>query len=259
MSTALVCLAAGLLCWPRGSSVAAGRARGLRGGRTGPTARLPLAALVVTTTGLAGVLVSTPVVAVLAAGAAAAGVRAWRRRATDHDLQAQVRALAEALGVLAAELRAGRTAPQAIRAAVSACPHPVTAAAIAPAIQAGRVDPSDPGGIGAALARVAAAASVSARTGCSLAAAVVAAEDDLRARSRTADELRSLVAGPRASAAVLAGLPVLGLLMGTGVGADPWRVLTTTPVGTALLLGGVGLEAAGLAWSARLVRRAARA
>ena len=56
----------------------------------------------------------------------------------------------------------------------------------------------------------------------------------------------------------LAGLPVLGLLMGAGVGADPWRVLTTTGRGTALLVGGVALELAGTAWSARLVRRAVR-
>jgi tight adherence protein B len=68
----------------------------------------------------------------------------------------------------------------------------------------------------------------------------------------------AVVAGPRASAGVLAGLPVLGLLMGSGVGADPWRVLTTTGTGTVLLVAGVALEGAGLAWSARLIRRAVR-
>jgi tight adherence protein B len=85
---------------------------------------------------------------------------------------------------------------------------------------------------------------------------VTAVEDDLRARARAGTELRAAVAGPRASATVLAGLPVLGLLMGSGVGADPWRVLTTTGTGTVLLLAGVGLEVAGLAWSDRLVRQA---
>ena len=100
---------------------------------------------------------------------------------------------------------------------------------------------------------------MSARTGCSLAAVVVAAEDDLRSRLRTRAELTAALSGPRASAAVLAGLPVLGLLMGAGVGADPWQVLTTTPVGTALLVAGTGLDAAGLAWSGRLAARAGRA
>jgi tight adherence protein B len=67
-----------------------------------------------------------------------------------------------------------------------------------------------------------------------------------------------VTAGPRASAALLAGLPLLALAMGGGIGARPWTVLTTTPVGQVLLVAGVALEAAGLAWSARLVRRALR-
>jgi tight adherence protein B len=83
-----------------------------------------------------------------------------------------------------------------------------------------------------------------------------AVEDDLRARSRLRLELRAATAAPRASAALLAGLPVLGLAMGAGIGADPWSVLTGTSVGQALLVAGLGLEAAGLAWSRRLIARA---
>jgi tight adherence protein B len=85
-----------------------------------------------------------------------------------------------------------------------------------------------------------------------------AVEDDLRARHRLRLELRSAIAAPEASAALLAGLPLLGLAMGNGVGADPWGVLTGTGVGQILLVAGVGLEAAGLAWSRRLVARALR-
>jgi tight adherence protein B len=97
---------------------------------------------------------------------------------------------------------------------------------------------------------------LSERTGCSLAAVVAAVEDDLRARRRQRQELRSVTAGPRASAALLAGLPLLALAMGSGIGADPWAVLTTTGAGQLLLVLGVALEGVGLAWSARLVRRA---
>src|SRR3712207_9436709 len=43
-------------------------------------------------------------------------------------------------------------------------------------------------------------------TGASLSAVVTAVEDDLRARHRQRLELRSAVAGPRASAVLLAGL-----------------------------------------------------
>jgi tight adherence protein B len=57
---------------------------------------------------------------------------------------------------------------------------------------------------------------------------------------------------------VLAGLPALGLAMGSGVGAEPWRVLTTTGTGQVLLVVGVTLELAGLAWSRRLVGRVIR-
>jgi tight adherence protein B len=56
---------------------------------------------------------------------------------------------------------------------------------------------------------------------------------------------------------VLAGLPVLGLLLGQAVGADPWHVLTAHAAGQLLLVVGTGLVCAGLAWSARLVNKVA--
>ena len=96
------------------------------------------------------------------------------------------------------------------------------------------------------MARLAAAVRLSVRTGCSLAAVVGAVEDDLRARRRHRLELRSAVAGPRASAALLAALPLLAMLMGGGVGADPWRVLTTT---------GTGSDAYARSWNRPGIRR----
>jgi tight adherence protein B len=111
---------------------------------------------------------------------------------------------------------------------------------------------------GDALRRISAAVRLSVRTGCSLAAVLGAVEDDLRARRRSRQELRAATAGPDASATVLAGLPALGLAMGSGVGADPWHVLTATGTGQVLLVAGVALELAGLAWARRLVRRALR-
>lgn len=63
------------------------------------------------------------------------------------------------------------------------------------------------------------------------------------------------VAGPRMSGYVMAVLPLMGLALGVGMGADPFRVLLLTPVGNLLLLVGVLLTCAGLLWSARIVRR----
>ena len=202
---------------------------------------------------------STPLVAALAAAGAATGVRAAARRRATAQMEAGLRGLADGLGALAADLRSGRSLAAASGAAEQACGDPRTGRSLIRAVQTPEAPPAEaPGEVADALARIAAAARLSTRTGCSLAAVATAVEDDLRARARHRAEMRAATAGPRASAVVLAGLPVLGLLMGSGVGADPWRILTATGAGQALLVGGVALEAAGLAWSRRLVERALR-
>jgi tight adherence protein B len=264
MSGVLLCLAAAAFAWPPVRS--AHRPAGLRArqrvrvGAGGPWVdrrAVPVLAAVLTAAG--GAVLSTAVVAGLAGGCAALTVRTVQGRRRAAAALRQVGALAEALGVLAAELRAGRSVDDAAGAAVSGCPDPTVAAALGPVLRLGVApDTAALGRTGEVLTRVACAVRLSARTGCSLAAVVTAVEDDLRARAHAETELRAAVAGPRASAGVLAGLPVLGLLMGSGVGADPWRVLTTTGTGTVLLVAGVALEGAGLAWSARLIRRAVR-
>lgn len=262
MSPALLLLGVALLAWP---SDVAGRSRRLAvSGRAG--ARLDVRALAggpgapwvfALVSGGAAALLSTPVVAGLAAVCGAVAGRALQARGRAAAADRRTRALVEALGVLAAEVRAGRPLPEAAATAVDGCPDPGTARALEPVLRLGDPPPGPAADESArALVRIAAAVRLSTRTGCSLAAVVTAVEDDLRARLRAGEELRSAVAGPRASATVLAGLPLLGLLMGSGVGADPWRVLTTTGAGTALLVLGVALELAGLTWSARLVRRA---
>jgi tight adherence protein B len=257
MSPALLCAAAALVCWP--SAAPAARLGGRSPGGRRPDVAVPAAGPAVTVgtallAGGAGLLLSTPVVAGLAAVCGAAAGRALQQRSAAAAAERGCRALAEALGALAAELRAGRPLEAATATAVDSCPDPATAGTLGPALRLGEPPPEPAADdTGRALARLAAAVRLSAATGCSLAGVVTAVEDDLRARLHAGQELRSAVAGPRASATVLAGLPVLGLLMGSGVGADPWQVLTTTGPGTVLLVVGVGLELAGTAWSARLV------
>jgi tight adherence protein B len=216
----------------------------------------------VTAAGVAAAL-STPLVALLAAVLAVVAARAWLARRHADRLGVQLLALTEGLGALAAELRSGRPLTTATDAAVAACGDEECGRALARAVRApGAVSPPPAGSEGAvlgdALQRISAAVVLSGRTGCSLAGVLGAVEDDLRARRRHREELRAATAGPGASALVLAGLPALGLAMGSGVGADPWRVLTTTGTGQALLVAGVALELAGLGWSRRLIRRALR-
>jgi tight adherence protein B len=263
VSAALLCLAGALAVWP----VAGARAR-LARLSAGPRLLAPSVRLLAARAGpvpagaaaaLAAALVSTPLVAVLAGACTALAARAWsagRRRARER---AELAALAEGLGAFGAELRAGRSLEEAVDAAAAACGREA-AARLVRAVRAPQSgDPGRGGGaLPAALGRISAAVLLSGRTGCSLAEVVAAVEDDLRARLRAERELRSATAAPRAGAALLAGLPVLGLAMGAGVGADPWGVLTTTAAGQVLLVAGVGLEAAGVVWSGRLVERAAR-
>jgi len=199
---------------------------------------------------------STPVVAALAAGAVLGAGRAWERRRRRALDERRLRGLADALGGFAAELRAGRPVDDAALAACRTCPDDVTATGLARALRAPEAVPSYGGGAWAdALNRVAAGVRLSLRTGCSLAAVACAVEDDLRSRVRQQQDLRTAVAAPQASAALLAALPLLALAMGSGIGADPWHVLTRTPVGNLLLAVGAALEVAGLTWSSRLVRR----
>ena len=80
----------------------------------------------------------------------------------------------------------------------------------------------------------------------------------LRAERDQEDELRAQLAGPRASALVLAGLPLFGLLFGSAMGVAPLEVLLGSRLGLGLLLAGVLLEWGGVAWCHALTRAAER-
>jgi tight adherence protein B len=55
---------------------------------------------------------------------------------------------------------------------------------------------------------------------------------------------------------MLAGLPVMGLLLGTALGADPLHVLLHSGPGLGCLVVGGVLEGVGLWWALRIVRGA---
>jgi len=83
---------------------------------------------------------------------------------------------------------------------------------------------------------------------------VAALAQDLSEQLAAGSERAGQIAGPRTSGYVMALLPLLGLALGAGMGADPIRVLLQSAVGNVLLVVGVGLTCAGLLWSARIVR-----
>ncbi|MBF6349853.1 hypothetical protein IU448_12590 [Nocardia flavorosea] len=105
------------------------------------------------------------------------------------------------------------------------------------------------------LARVADAWRVAEQHGLALAELLSAARADLAARARFRSRTEAALAGARATAAILAVLPVLGIGLGQLMGADPLRVLLFSGIGTYLLPLGTGLACAGLLWADEITRR----
>ena len=115
MSPAMLCAAAALLVWPRTRRYVGSPLRWDALGRI-PAARAS-GVLAVAAAAVAGIA-STPLVAALTAAAVVAGGRVWRRRRDAVVEERRLRALAEALGAFAADLRAGRPVEEADRKSV---------------------------------------------------------------------------------------------------------------------------------------------
>ena len=215
MTGALAFAALAVLLWPDPRARRRLRLRAVVGeqadSRRGRTAlgELPVPGTAAVVSAAAGAILSTPVVAGLAAAVAFLCGRSWVARRADRRAERRLQSLTEGLCALAADLRSGRSLSAAVEAAVGACADPETADALARALRApdSPVPPGQDAELAAALGRVSAGVLLSARTGCSLAAVAAAVEDDLRARHRLRLELRTATAGPRASAMLLAALP----------------------------------------------------
>ncbi len=80
----------------------------------------------------------------------------------------------------------------------------------------------------------------------------------LRSDADVDGEIEASLAGPRATARLLAALPVAGIAIGELIGAHPVRVLVTTPVGRVCAVAGVALGVLGQLWSRQLVAATAR-
>ena len=91
-----------------------------------------------------------------------------------------------------------------------------------------------------------------------LAGALERVGDSLRAEADHRAHVRAQLAGPRATARLLAALPVLALAMSSGIGLHPAQVLVHDPVGRTALAAGLVLDLVGLWWTARIARSAER-
>jgi tight adherence protein B len=176
--------------------------------------------------GAAGaVVLAGPVAALAVGGYGALAIRALGRRRAAHAAARQRARTVDALCALAADLRAGLP------------PAATTPAAL-----------DDP-----RVAELAGAAwTLAEQTGAPLADLVERIEADLRAADRARSSGAAQAAGARATAWLLAGLPVGGIALGYGIGVDPLAVLLHTPVGAACAVGAIVLQVGGLTWADRL-------
>lgn len=102
------------------------------------------------------------------------------------------------------------------------------------------------------LRAVAAAWEVAATAGSGMASVLDRVVESLRSAEEARDEMRAGLAPARATARLLAGLPAVGLALGSSLGADPVRFLATTTPGLWCLAVGVLLALGGVCWVERL-------
>ncbi|MGW1799131.1 type II secretion system F family protein [Streptomyces sp. NPDC001984] len=214
----------------------------------------------------AGLVLALLGVSVIPVAAGAAGVPVLRRvRLAREVRQARERrgdAVIALCGGLASEVRSGRQPGEALlRAARDSDGLGEAQGAV---VAAARFGGDVPGALAVAarqsgaegLLGLAACWRVAVDQGAGLAAGLDRLDAALRAERDQRADLRAQLAGARATAVMLAALPVLGLLLGTAMGANPLHVLLHTGAGLGCLVIGAVLEGAGMWWAARIVRRA---
>lgn len=166
----------------------------------------------------------------------------------------------EACATLTAELAAGQPPAAALRQAAQDWPP------LLPAAQAAALGADVPTALRALaltpgagdLALVGAAWQVSHQAGRGLSGALTLVRDDLRAMRETRRVVASELASARATARLVALLPVGVLAMGSGAGGDPVGFLLHQPLGWGCAAAGLASLLAGLAWIEAIAGRVER-
>jgi tight adherence protein B len=207
-----------------------------------------------------------PVTTVLAGAVAGATVaRRYRRRRRSRKGLDEGRALEAGLEVLVGELRVGAHPVHAFGVAAEETGGAVSVALRSVAARA-QLGADVAGGLRAAAQwstlpghweRLAVCWQLASDHGLAVATLMRAAQRDITERQRFSARVGSSLAGARATAAILAGLPLLGLLLGQLIGARPVGFLLVGHAGGCFLVTGVALLCGGLLWSDRISDRVA--
>jgi Flp pilus assembly protein TadB len=180
------------------------------------------------------VVLGGPVAGLVAGGYGAVAARLVSRRAAELLRTSQRVESLDLLAAAAADLRAGLPASTALAGLAGPAGDPLRS-------------------------RAGAAVVLAERTGAPLADVLERIEADARGADRARATAAAQTAGARATAWLLAGLPLGGIGVGYAIGADPLAVLLHTPIGAACAAGAVGLQLVGLAWTGRIIRAASGA
>lgn len=257
MTAALLAAAAARL-WLRPASRVPGAGRSMRT-QPGRVAAVAVVGAVVALGSAAGA--PQPAALALVLGGTAWGAhRIVRQRAAARAVCETRDRVLECCELLAAELASGQPGGAALGRASE------TWSALAPVAQthayggdvpaALRRVAAEPGAEGMALA--AAAWHVAHRTGHGLSEALGRVAWALRQARSTDRVVRGELASARATARLVAALPLVALAIGAGSGGDPLGFLLGTPLGLGCLAGGLGLGLAGLAWIERIAAEVSR-
>lgn len=196
----------------------------------------------------------TVALALLVAVAVAGVGRVLARGKAARAVAEQERRVVELCEALAGEMRAGQPTQPALDHCAATWPE------LEPVAAASRLGADVPAALHRLAARpgagrlrdLAAAWQVSAGSGTGMAVALTRIAESARHQHATRTLVAGELASARATAWLVALLPVVSLTMGAGMGGDPWGFLLDTTPGLACLAGGLGLALAGLAWVDRI-------
>ena len=219
----------------------------------------------VTLCALAVGVVLLPLTTVLAASVLVAtlALRLRRRRRSDRGSR-ESRELETAIDVLVGELRVGAHPAAAFAVAAQETTGPVAGACRSVAararlggdVAAGLRGVGETSVLQAHWERLAVCWQLAADHGLAMSALMHAAQRDIAERQRFSGQVRSAMAGARATSAILASLPVLSVVMGQLIGARPMAFLLGGRLGGCLLVVGLTLVCGGLLWSDRITDQA---
>lgn len=214
--------------------------------------------------GCAAMSALLPWTAVLALGLLVATLLARRRVGLRRRARTEeAAAMQDALDVLVGELRVGAHPVAAIGVAAheshvptarslnSVAARALLGADVASGLRAEAARSTSPGH----WERLAVCWQLAQTHGLAIATLMQAAQRDIVERERFHGRVEAGMAGARATAAILAGLPTVGMLLGQAIGADPLSFLLSGGAGGWLLVVGTALICCGLLWSDRITSR----